>query len=159
VRALAAAFEKAPGAEGEASEAIRQLMWDKLVLLHTVAATTVLMRANVGEVARAPGGMAWMSRLLDRNAAIAAAEGYPVKPEVLEKNIRPMFQNPKAMNQASMLTDLENGGRIEGDHILGFMLEVARRGAIDDALHETAYLHAKAYENRRDAKRLPGAAR
>jgi 2-dehydropantoate 2-reductase len=159
VRALAAAFEKAPAAEGEASERIRQLMWDKLVLLHTVAASTVLMRANVGEIARAPGGIAWMGRLLDRNAAIAAAEGFPVKPEVLAKQIRPMFENPKAKNQASMLHDLESGGRIEADHILGFMLEAARRAGVEDALHETALIHAKAYATRRDAKRLPGAAR
>jgi 2-dehydropantoate 2-reductase len=154
VRALAAAFDKAPAAEGEASEHIRQLMWDKLVLLHTVAAASVLMRANVGEIARTPGGIAWMGRLLDRNAAIAAAEGFPVRPEVLERQIRPMFQNPKAKNQASMLHDLESGGRIEADHILGFMLDAARRAGVDDALHETAYIHAKAYENRRDAGRL-----
>ncbi len=158
VRALAAAFEKAPAAEGEASTNIRQLMWDKLVLLHTVAAASVLMRANVGEIASAPGGMAWMNRLLDRNAAIAAAEGFAVRPEVLEKQIRPMFNNPKAKNQASMLHDLEAGGRIEADHILGFMLEAARRAGVDDTLHETAYIHAKAFENRRDAGRLPGRA-
>ncbi|MBW8271350.1 ketopantoate reductase family protein [Caldovatus aquaticus] len=158
VRALAAAFAKAPAAEGEASANIRQLLWDKLVLLHTVAAATVLMRANVGEIARAPGGIAWMERLLERNAAIAAAEGFPVRPEVLERQIRPMFRNPQARNQASMLHDLESGGRIEADHILGFMLEAARRAGVDDALHETAYIHAKAYENRRDAGRLPARA-
>ncbi len=153
VRGLAAAFEKAPAAGGEASGTIRQLMWDKLVMLHTVAATSVLMRANVGEVARAPGGIAWMGRLLDRNAAIAAAEGFALQPEALQQ-IRPMFENPKAKNQASMLHDLEAGGRIEADHILGFMLEAARRAGVEDALHETAYIHAKAFENRRDAGRL-----
>jgi 2-dehydropantoate 2-reductase len=54
-----------------------------------------------------------------------------------------------------MLRDLEAGGRIESDHILGFLLDAARRAGIEDALHETAYLHAKAYEARRAACRLP----
>ncbi len=97
--------------------------------------------------------IAWMGRLLDRNAAIAAAEGFALQPEALQQ-IRPMFENPKAKNQASMLHDLEAGGRIEADHILGFMLEAARRAGVEDALHETAYIHAKAFENRRDAGRL-----
>jgi 2-dehydropantoate 2-reductase len=55
-----------------------------------------------------------------------------------------------------MLRDLEAGGRIEADHVLGFMLEAARRAGVPDELHEAAYLHAKAYEARRDAGRLPG---
>ena len=57
---------------------------------------------------------------------------------------------------ASMLRDLEAGGRIEADHVLGFLLGAARQAGVPDELHEAAY-HAKAYEARRDAGRLPGA--
>ncbi len=61
--------------------------------------------------------------------------------------------NPQATT--SMLRDLEAGRRIEADHILGFLLEAARRAGVPDELHEAAYLHAKAYEARRNAGRLP----
>jgi 2-dehydropantoate 2-reductase len=54
-----------------------------------------------------------------------------------------------------MLRDLEAGGQIEADHILGFLLEAARRHGLPSSLHEAAFLHAKAYEQRRAAKRLP----
>jgi 2-dehydropantoate 2-reductase len=54
-----------------------------------------------------------------------------------------------------MLRDLEAGGRIEADHILGFLLEAARRHGLPSSLHEAAFLHAKAFEQRREAKRLP----
>jgi 2-dehydropantoate 2-reductase len=54
---------------------------------------------------------------------------------------------------------LEAGGRIEADHILGFLLEAARRAGVPEELHEAAFLHAKAYEQRRDAGRLPTEAR
>jgi hypothetical protein len=40
------------------------------------------MRATLGEVAAAPGGAAWVERLLRRNAAIAAAHGHPAREEV-----------------------------------------------------------------------------
>jgi 2-dehydropantoate 2-reductase len=154
VRKLKAAFGSAP-VQVEAAHNIRAQMWEKLVGLGTLAAVTVLMRANVGEVARAPGGVPWMHRLLDRSAAAAAAAGHPVRPEVLEGFMRPTLEDVHSVLAASMLRDLEAGRRIEADHILGVLLEAIRRADIPDELHEAAYLQAKAYENRRDAGRLP----
>ena len=37
----------------------------------------------------------------------------------------------------------------------GSLLEAARRAGVPDELHEAAFLHAKAYEQRRGAGRLP----
>ena len=50
--------------------------------------------------------------------------------------------------------DIESGGPVEADHILGFMLAKARRHGFDDTLHAIACIHAKAYEERRAAGRL-----
>ncbi len=133
-------------------------MWEKLVFLGSLAAATVLMRANLGEIRSVPGGGAWLERLLERSAAIAAAHGHPVRPAAMEKEFLPFFRCewPGAVGAtASMLRDLEGGGRVEGDQILGFLLEAARRAGLPAELHETAWLHAKAYEARRDAGRLP----
>jgi 2-dehydropantoate 2-reductase len=153
VQALKQAFD-ATSVRAEAVTDIRARMWEKLVFLGTLAMATVLMRANLGEITAAPGGQAWVDRVLDRNVAIAAAHGHPVRPAALEREYRPFFRaSPLAM--ASMLRDLEAGGRIESDHILGFLLDAARRAGIDAALHETAFLHAKAYEARRAANCLP----
>lgn len=154
VRALKEAFDATP-VRAEAVADIRGRMWEKLVFLGTLAMATVLMRANLGEIAAAPGGQDWLDRLLARNVAIAAAHGHPVREHALEREFRPFFRSSPAAS-ASMLRDLEPGGRIEADHILGFLLEAARRAGVDATLHEAAYLHARAYENRRDAGRLPG---
>ena len=59
---------------------ITHQMWEKLVHLASLAAMTTLMRANVGEIARAPGGSALMQDMLNRNAAIATRAGYPPTP-------------------------------------------------------------------------------
>jgi 2-dehydropantoate 2-reductase len=158
VRALEAAFAKTP-IKAEAGPDIRRRMWEKLVQLGTLAQASVLMRANLSEIAAAPGGAAWLERLLRRNAAIAAAHGYPIRPERLETHVLPFFRREVPSGKlatASMLRDLEAGGRIEADHVLGFLLESARLAGVPDELHEAAYIHAKAYEARRDAGRLPG---
>ncbi|MEO3472338.1 ketopantoate reductase family protein [Roseomonas sp. CAU 1739] len=152
VLALKAAFDQTT-IVAEASTDIAGAMWAKLVFLHTVAAATVLMRANVREIAANPGGAAWLARLLDRNAAIAAAEGHPVPAKALE-GFHGFFRGAPP-SEASMARDLESGGRIEADHILGYLLDAARRHGLPDDMHEAAWLHAKAYETRRAAGRLP----
>ena len=155
VQALA---EVASGAKGMVAAAVPDIafrLWEKLVHLGTSAVGTVLMRANVGEIVRAPGGAALLLRVLERNAAIAAAHGHPMRESFLSE-YRAVFSDPESAYSASILRDLEAGGRIESDHILGFLLEAARRAGVPEELHEAAFLHAKAYEQRRDAGRLPG---
>jgi 2-dehydropantoate 2-reductase len=151
--ALAAALGTTRGLEAQAVPDIARRMWEKLVHLGTVAAGTVLMRASVGEIVRA-GGRDTLLTLLERNAAIAAAHGHPVTDAFLE-SYRALFSDPASAYTASMLRDLEAGGRTEADHILGWLVEAARRAGVDGTLHALAHLHAKAYEQRRDAGRLP----
>ncbi|WP_149540016.1 ketopantoate reductase family protein [Siccirubricoccus phaeus] len=157
VEALAALAAKAPGLVAEAVPDILLRMWEKLVHLGTSVIGTVLLRASTGEIARAPGGVEFMARVLARNAAIAAAEGQPVRQSFLE-DIGRVFADPEGGYTTSMLRDLEAGGRIEADHILGFLLQAAQRTGVPSEIHEAALLHAKAYEQRRDAGRLPGGA-
>ena len=155
VQALAAIGARAEGMVAEGVTDIRQRMWEKLVHLGTSAIGTVLMRANTGEIARSPGGVEFLHRVLHRNAAIAAAQGHPMSSSYIA-GYEAMFADPGAAYATSMLRDLEAGGRIEADHILGYLLEAARAAGVPPELHEAAFLHAKAYEQRRDAGRLPG---
>jgi 2-dehydropantoate 2-reductase len=158
IQALAAIAGRAPGVVAEAVPDVMDRMWEKLVHLGTSAIGTVLLRASTGEIALSPGGVAFMHRVLDRNAAIAAAAGHPVRPAFLAE-IRQVFGDPAGAYTTSMLRDLEAGGRIESDHILGFLLEAARRHGVPDEVHEAAFLHAKAFERRRETGRLPAPGR
>ncbi|GGC34790.1 2-dehydropantoate 2-reductase [Siccirubricoccus deserti] len=154
VQALAALASQAPGVVAEAVPDIMDRMWEKLVHLGTSAIGTVLMRASTGEIARAPGGIAFMETVLARNAAIAAAEGHPVRESFL-KEIGAVFADPKGGYTTSMLRDLEAGGRTEAEHILGFLLQAAQAAGVPEEIHAAALLHARAYEQRREAGRLP----
>ena len=151
--ALAAALGTTPGLEAQAVPDILHRMWEKLVHLGTVAAGTVLLRASVGEIVRA-GGRATLLTLLERNAAIAAAHGHAMNDAFLA-SYRALFSDADSAYTASMLRDLEAGGRTEADHILGWLVAAARRAGVDDTLHALAHLHARAYDQRRAAGRLP----
>jgi 2-dehydropantoate 2-reductase len=154
VQALNAAFERTSGkVKAEAVSDITQKMWEKLVHLATLASMTCLLRANVGEIARAPGGIAAMQDMLARNAEIAGRAGYP-PPAGFVVSFNKLFADTAGTYAASMLRDIERKGPVEADHIVGFMLEKARAFGLDDSLHRLAYLHLKAYEQRRDATRL-----
>ena len=148
---LAAALGRNRGLEAEAVPDIARRMWEKLVHLGTVAAGTVLMRASVGEIVRA-GGQDMLVTLLERNAAIAAAQGHAMTPAFLE-SYRALFSDPASAYTASMLRDLEAGGRTEAEHILGFLTTAAREAGVPDELHALALLHARAYDQRRAAGR------
>jgi 2-dehydropantoate 2-reductase len=136
------------------SDDIQQVLWDKLVFLAAMASITCLFRGNVREIMAAPGGRDAMERALAANAEIASREGHPPTPSGWEfaKN---RLTDPQGPWSASMLRDMEAGGRVEADHIVGWMLERARRHGVDDALLSLAFTHLKAFEARRDANRLP----
>ncbi len=153
VTALQAALDATKGATVTATPEIMQKMWEKLVFLSTLAAMTTLMRANVGEIARAPCGVDLMLELLNRTASIALAEGFPMPEAYMERN-RSLLDDPESTLTASMLRDLERGGPVEADHVIGYLLNKARAHGIDDTLHRVAYANLKAYEQRRAAGRL-----
>ena len=95
-----------------------------------------------------------MERALSANAEIAAREGHPLSASALNF-ARTRLTDPTGPWSASMLRDMEKGGHVEADHIVGWMLERARRHGVDDTLLSLAFTHLKAYEARRDASRLP----
>ncbi len=142
VETLAAAFAECGG---RASGTILQDMWEKWVFLASLACLTSSMRAAVGDVAAAGG--AWFAQgLFDEAAAIAAAAGYLPRQAFVER-MRGAIAAPGSTFTASMLRDIERGGRIEAEHIVGDL--IARGSEEGTRLLRTAYLHLKAYEARR----------
>jgi 2-dehydropantoate 2-reductase len=104
----------------------------------------------------APGGPQAMERALDANIELATREGHAPRPQSIAA-ARKRLMDPDGLWSASMLRDMEGGGSVEADHIIGWMLERARRHGVDDTVLSLAYTHLKAFEQRREAKRLlPG---
>jgi 2-dehydropantoate 2-reductase len=134
------------------SRNIEQDMWEKIVFLAALAATTCLFRGNVREIIAAPGGREAMEQALATNVEIATREGHPPRPGLID-SARKRLTDPAGTWSASMLRDLEGGGAIESDHIVGWMLEKARTHRVEHTILALAFTHLKSYEARRAAGR------
>jgi 2-dehydropantoate 2-reductase len=145
--ALLAAFKGAP-IEARLSTEILRDMWSKWVQLSSLAALTCLMRATVGEVNGAEEGAAIGLELLEECRAIAAAHGA----EPPEKALAPMkarLADKSSTLSASMLRDIEKGGAIEGEHIVGDLVRRGRARGVSTPLLRVALVHLQAYEAKR----------
>ena len=134
--------------DAHASMHIMQDMWDKWVFLASLAGLTCLMRAPVGDVMAAPGGRDAALALLDDGSRVAAACGYALSAKSLER-AQGILTEPGSTLSASMMRDLEHGGRIEADHVLGDLLARGASHNVDTPLLRLAYAHLKAYEVRK----------
>jgi 2-dehydropantoate 2-reductase len=145
VEAIARAMEGARF-ESRASEAILQDMWEKWVFLSALAGATCLMRAAVGDILASPGGREFVAGLLEECSGVAEDAGYAPRAEAWGRTVAMLTQEGSNFT-ASMLRDIERGGPIEGEHIIGDLIGRAR--AADVSNLRMAYTHLKAYEARR----------
>ena len=156
VARIGAVLSQAPGMAAIAVADIMRQMWQKLAYLGTLASLACLLRANVGEAVRgAPEGAALLRTLFEQLVEVARRAGHPPTGAFVTWALRG-FAEPASRDDASMLRDLEAGGRVEAEHITGFLLRRVREVGLDDTILTCAYAHLKAYEQRRDARRLPG---
>ncbi|MDH6594649.1 2-dehydropantoate 2-reductase [Variovorax sp. TBS-050B] len=148
VEAIAAEFA---GAKFDAtlSENISQDMWEKWVFIASAAGLTSLMRASIGDIAAAGGRDVALS-IFDECAAIAAHNGFALRPAAIERG-RAFLTAPGSPMTASMYKDIVRGAPVEADHIVGDLLGRAPSPAPSAApsMLRAAYVHLKAYEARR----------
>jgi 2-dehydropantoate 2-reductase len=141
---------RVPGFEAHLSADILREMWEKWVFIAAAAASTGLMRATVGDIAAA-GAQGIPEGLLRESGAIAAANGFAPREAATNIGLS-ILTTPGSSFTASMLRDIENGARIEADHIVGDLLARAP-GSSQTPLLATAYAHLRAYEARRKRER------
>lgn len=147
IQAIQQQFEGA-GFEAKASDNVLQDMWEKWVFIASIAGLTSLMRGSIGDVVAA-GGQDVALALFDECAAIAAHNGFTVRPGAIERGHAFMTAAGSPIT-ASMYKDLARGGAVEADHILGDLLSRAPQPApAVPSVLRVAYVHLKAYEVQR----------
>lgn len=136
--------------QARASEKVLLEMWEKWVFLATLAGATTSMRGTIGDIVGAEGGLAFVESLNDECHAIADASGFAPREKAFA-GARKMLTTEGSPITASMLRDIEGGGRIEADHIVGDLIARGREVAPGRAfpLLAHAYTQLKAYERRR----------
>ena len=127
---------------------IEQALWDKWVLLATLAGMTCLMRSPVGDIVATGSGEKITLALLGEHVSVARAEGFPT-PDAVLQNYRGILTKQGSTFSASMLRDVESGGQVEGDHILGALLAIARKHGLATPVLEIAATHLEIYAVRK----------
>jgi len=128
------------------SAEIMQIMWEKWVFLCSIASMNCLFRGNVGSIVSATEDAAGlMLRMVDECTAVATAAGYTPRPPA-DARARQQLSDPKGQWMASMLRDLQKGGAVEADHVVGDMLARAKSFGTPHTLLAVAYTHLKVYE-------------
>ena len=145
--ALDAACRKA-GIDGGLNANINQDLWDKWIMLGSIASMCAAMRGTVGDIMASDDGAAIMGEILDECCAVAAAEGYRPADKVVAA-VRGALTARGARTVASILGDIEKQGAVEGYQVVGNMLERARRHGIAAPNLRFAYAHLQTYEARR----------
>jgi 2-dehydropantoate 2-reductase len=133
---------------GQATDNILQEMWEKWVFLASLAASTSLMRATVGNILAAPGGKDFILGIVDECSAVAAAEGHAPRAPFLERT-RGMLTADGSQLTASMFRDIKAGAPVEADHVIGDLIARGDAAKVPVQRLRTAYTHLKAYEKQR----------
>ena len=135
------------GFDVQLSQSILQDMWDKWVFIAAAAGNTCLMRASIGDIVQACGTGLPLA-MLEECLQIAGAAGMRVS-ETTQDRACAFLTTAGSTFTASMLRDIEAGGRTEVEHILGDLIARRRTGMTGGPLLDIAYAQIKAYEIRR----------
>jgi 2-dehydropantoate 2-reductase len=138
------------GFDARYSDDIIGTMWEKWFFLATLAGSTCLMRASVGEIVRTDEGEQFISKMLAECSAVAKACGHPPQ-DAAQSNARATLTDRQSNISASMLRDIQRGRQIEGDHIVGDLIRRGREKSVPTPALDVAYVHLQAYQNRAKA--------
>jgi 2-dehydropantoate 2-reductase len=147
LKALNAACRQA-GIDGGLNPDIGQDLWDKWVMLGTIASMCAALRGTVGDIVAAEDGASLMRETLDECCRVAAADGHAPSAKV-RAGIEGMLTQPESKAVASILGDIEKSGAVEAFQIVGDMLARARKAGVPAPNLRFAYAHLQAYEARR----------
>ena len=121
-------------------------MWQKWWILATMGCVGVVSGGTVAELMATPRGGELVAAILAETTSIAAANGYPASPKMIEGQ-RVRLTDPSSSLTSSMFRDYSRGLPVEADHILGDFL-ARGKGAVTPLI-VGAYSRLKVYEAKR----------
>src|SRR4029453_7591 len=133
------------GFDARLSTGIMQAMWEKWVQLASLGAITCLMRGTIGEIVAAPGGADLSLNVVNESAAVATACGHKPSETLLARHAAAMTE-PGSPLTSSMYRDLRKGAPVEGDHILGDLIERGDAHGVAAPLLKAAFVNLRVYQ-------------
>ena len=141
-------FMKGAGFDARLSTAIEREMWEKWAMLASLGAVTCLMDGDIGQVARAPGGIDFVQALLGEVAAVVAHAWRPLS-DPFKSQVLSLLTDRASRLTSSMYRDMKAGHRVEADQIIGDLVGRAAANDVATPLLSTVLARLKVYEQTR----------
>ncbi|WP_141432165.1 2-dehydropantoate 2-reductase [Bacillus sp. 03113] len=127
------------------SDNIEQAMWHKYLFITGLSGVTTLMRSPIGPIRDSEGGRAFIRKLFEEVANIMKTYGAPILDNIIDVQMETIETLGYSM-KSSMQRDMEKGSFIEGDHLQGYLIDLAKEYQVEAPLLEIVYQNLKVYE-------------
>jgi 2-dehydropantoate 2-reductase len=133
---------RAAGIDCELSADVRRAVWDKMLTLCPLAASTSITRATLGEILACKETRALHVGAIDEVVAVARAVGVDLGADA---GMRALSRHESLVpeTRASMARDLEAGRRIELDQLSGTVVRLGQELGIATPIHSMIYAALK----------------
>ena len=124
--------------ECDFSDHIELDLWRKYVLIGATAASTVLFQKPLEEISATTYGKRLIIEIHEECKKIVLSKGYDIGIEATNYNLK-LITDKDSLLKASMLRDFESGKKTECEHILGYLIELAKRNNVQCNLIKAAH--------------------
>lgn len=149
VAAFLEACEKA-GVQARSSDDMQKTIWEKYVFLVAASSMTALTRLPLGAVREDPDTRALTAQIMSEVVAVGKAKGVRLDGDLVEKQLQRLDTLPRGM-VASMLGDLERGGRLELPWLAGGVVQLGREVGVPTPANAFVLAALKLYIDGRPA--------
>jgi len=138
-------FMRGASFDARLSTDIEREMWEKWAMLASLGAINCLMDGDIGQVARAPGGVDFARALFGEVAAVIARAWRPLA-DAFKSQVLSFLTDRASSLTSSMYRDMKGGLRIEADQIVGDLVSRAAAQGVATPLLSTILVRLKVYE-------------
>src|SRR4051812_7838822 len=132
--------------QAEIPQDIVKAIWEKFVFLVGVSSATAVSRAPVGTV-RSDPDLRWLFEQAMRETwKLGRARGVELADDYVEQRMK-FVDGLHADMKASLLHDLENGGKLEAPWLCGAVARMAREANLEAPVNRSVFAALKPYLN------------
>ena len=136
----------AAGIECPAPKDIERELWQKVVMICTLAGANCLTRLPLGACRSNPATRAMMESLTAESVAVARALGVSLPDDQEARTMAVLDKLPASM-KASIFAALERGDRLEASALNGAIDRLGREAHVDTPNHRAVYAALAPHEN------------
>jgi 2-dehydropantoate 2-reductase len=134
------------GIDAPVPESIERELWQKFVMICTLAGANCLTRLPLGNCRSDPASRSLMVELASEGVAVARALNKPLPEDQVEKTMAVLDMLPPAM-KASILAALERAEKLESRALNGSVAQLGVTCGVDTPMNRAVYAALAPHEN------------